>query len=80
MKIRLEGTRNEINWAITLIKNTPEMKVIDESKFYPNRDGKTYRQYLEVRQSTLEEMPKHWQGSESPQPKTVGAVLGGQSE
>jgi hypothetical protein len=48
MKIRLEGTEDEINWACSCIKNNREMAIENESKLYANRDGKTFRKYIDV--------------------------------
>jgi 7,8-dihydro-6-hydroxymethylpterin-pyrophosphokinase len=76
MQIRLEGTTNEINWALTLLKNTPEIKVVGESRFYQNRDG-TYRQYIEMKQKPFAEMSRHWQKRYEPENDPYAAVMGG---
>jgi hypothetical protein len=46
MKFRLEGTKLEIEWAIASLKKC--YSISNESKFYLNRDGKTYRCYLDL--------------------------------
>jgi hypothetical protein len=46
MKIRLEGTKDEIKWAIHSLNKV--YSVSSESRLYQNRDKVTYRCYLEV--------------------------------
>jgi hypothetical protein len=73
VKIRLEGTKQEIEWlAESLAKTYSITKLV---KLYPNRDGKTHRAYVELvaffvtSSSTAD--------SQEPKPKSGDMVLGG---
>lgn len=68
MKIRLEGTKDEIKWAVDSLKKV--YSVTDQSKLYQNRDKTTCRCYLEVTPFFVRSE------SSEPQPKPWDAVLG----
>jgi hypothetical protein len=68
MKIRLEGTKAEIDWAVESLKEHYSLPTI--SKLYPNRDRITYRCYVELFPSTH---------GEARRPAPGDAVLGGGS-
>ncbi len=50
MKIRLEGTKAEIDWVVESLKEHYSLPTV--SKLYPNRDRTTYRCYVELFPST----------------------------
>jgi hypothetical protein len=46
MKIRVEGTREEIDWFVLGLKKIYDVREV--SKPYANRDGKNFRVYVEL--------------------------------
>lgn len=83
MKIRLEGTKDEIKWAIESLKKV--YSVSSESRLYQNRDKTTYRCYLEVtpyfiRSGSTAELSTLEQEDLEANPKPWDAVLGGNDE
>jgi len=74
VKIRLEGTRQEIDWLVESLAKT--YSISKPVKLYPNRDGKTHRAHVELvaffvtSDSTAD--------SGEPKPKTGDMVLGGE--
>lgn len=46
LKIRVEGTQEEINWLVEGLRKTYDVRSV--SKFYANRSGETFRVYVEV--------------------------------
>ena len=46
MKVRLEGSILEIEWAVESLKKVCEVR--SRSKLYPSRDNKGYRCYIEI--------------------------------
>lgn len=82
MKIRLEGTKEEIQWAVDSLKKL--YSITETSKLYANRDGKSYRCYVElvaffVRSGSALDSKNEVPISE-PQPKSWDAVLGGKKD
>lgn len=71
MKIRLEGTKQEIKWAIAALKHIYSVR--EQSKLYQNRDGVSCRCYLEVVPLSAEANQKQ---SDELQPQPWDAVLG----
>jgi hypothetical protein len=73
VKLRLEGTKQEIDWLVESLAKT--YSVTKPVKLYPNRDGKTYRAYVELvaffvtSSSTAD--------SQEPSPRPGDMVLGG---
>lgn len=56
IKLRLEGTVEEIEGFTKWLKNMPRVSVSSESKGYKNRGKSTYsRRYLEVKLISVEE-------------------------
>jgi hypothetical protein len=83
MKIRLEGTKDEIKWAVESLKKV--YSVSSESRLYQNRDKVNYRLYLEVtpyfiRSSSTAELSTLEQEDLEANPKPWDVVLGGQDE
>jgi hypothetical protein len=81
MKIRLEGTKDEISWIVSSLEKV--YSVTSKSKLYQNRDKTTYRCYLDivpywVRSGSI--LDSKVTLSDEPQPKPWDAVLGGENE
>jgi hypothetical protein len=83
MKLRLEGTKAEIEWAIESLKKV--YSVMTVSKLYPNRDKVNYRCYLEVipyslRSDSVTELSSLEQEDLEVNPEPWDAVLGGNKD
>ena len=79
MKIRLEGTNEEIKWAVQSLRKI--YSVTDESKLYKNRDNVTYRCYIELAAFFIQSSSSLDSNlTESNQPKPWDVVLGGENE
>ena len=83
MKIRLEGTKQEIDWLVESLAKT--YSITKPAKLYPNRDG-THRAYVEltpffVTSGSAADSKAQTQvtGSDEgePRPKSGDMVLGG---
>jgi hypothetical protein len=83
VKIRLEGTKQEIDWLVESLAKT--YSITKPMKLYPNRDG-TYRAYVEltpffVTSGSATDSKAQTQVTTSdegePRPKSGDMVLGG---
>ncbi|MGN0375267.1 MAG: hypothetical protein ACI4EN_07185 [Butyrivibrio sp.] len=56
LKIRLQGTRNDIKWFDKILQRHPKVEVTEQSELYQNKGtNKYYRQYVEVKKSNIKE-------------------------
>ena len=50
LKIRLQGTKNDIVWFRKIIERNPKIEVIEFSKLFSNKGTKKfYRVYVEIK-------------------------------
>jgi len=76
VKIRLEGTKQEIDWLVESLAKT--YSITKPVKLYPNRDGKTHRAYVELTPFFVTSGSAA--DSKESKPKHGDMVLGGGSE
>lgn len=51
LKIRLMGTKNEIEWFEKIMQEHPDIEILKKSELYQNREtDKCYRSYAEVKE------------------------------
>lgn len=56
LKIRLMGTKGDINWFGKLLQKIPGVEVIEFSNLFPNKGtNRYYRAYAEVEKSSKKE-------------------------
>ncbi|GFI29078.1 hypothetical protein IMSAGC013_00462 [Lachnospiraceae bacterium] len=56
LKIRLMGTKNDIEWFKKILKRQPKVAVTEFSELYRNKGtNKYYRAYVEVKKSNIKE-------------------------
>ena len=56
LKVRLMGTRNDIQWFGKILQRNPKIEVTEFSDVFPNKGTKKYyRAYVEVRKSNVKE-------------------------
>ena len=49
LKLRIQGTKNDIRWFLRLLKSRPEMMVENTSTFFDNVGTKKYKRvYTEI--------------------------------
>ena len=48
MKLRIQGTENEIQEVMRLLLQQPEVTILAASRNYPNRHNSEFRRYLEI--------------------------------
>ncbi|MFR2691054.1 MAG: hypothetical protein ACLTBV_06835 [Enterocloster bolteae] len=56
LKVRLMGTRNDINWSGKILRRNPKIEVTEFSDLFSNKGTKKYyRAYVEVKKSNVKE-------------------------
>ena len=56
LKLRLQGTTNDIKWFRKILERDKRIKVIDFSEFYQNKGTKRYfRVYVNIEKETKQE-------------------------
>jgi hypothetical protein len=56
LKIRLQGTREDINWFCKFLKRNTQIEVIQMSEIYANKGtNKYYRMYAEIQKVEFKE-------------------------
>ena len=55
MKIRIQGTKEEILFGIESLKRAFGEHIQEISRHYADRNGQTYRVYIEINTSDLEQ-------------------------
>ena len=51
LKIRLMGTKNEIEWFEKIMQEHPDIEILKKSELYQNnREDECYRSYAEVKE------------------------------
>ena len=56
LKVRLMGTKNDINWFGKILQRNSKIEVTEFSDLYPNKGTKkSHRTYVEVRKSNVKE-------------------------
>ena len=56
LKIRLMGTKGDINWFGTILQKIPGVEVTEFSNLFPNKGtNRYYRAYAEVEKSSKKE-------------------------
>ena len=56
LKIRLMGTKGDINWFGKILKKIPGVEVMEFSNLFPNKGtNRYYRAYAEVEKSSKKE-------------------------
>ena len=56
LKVRLMGTRNDINWFGKILRRNPKIEVTEFSDLFSNKGTmKYYRAYVEVKKSNVKE-------------------------
>ncbi len=84
MKLRIEGTSDEIDWLVKSLEQT--YSIANKSRLYQNRDKTTCRCYLEIhsyfrRSSPANTEPSTLEKEDSEaNPKPWDVVLGGNGE
>lgn len=55
LKIRLQGTKNDIKWFQKILERNPKVELLGFSDFYANKGTKKYyRVYAEVKRSNIQ--------------------------
>lgn len=50
LKLRLQGTKENIKWFCDFLKNNPQIEIIQMSEIYTNKGtNKYYRMYAEIK-------------------------------
>ena len=56
LKVRLQGTKEYIEWFCELLKSSPQIEVIQRSEIYTNKGtNKYYRMYAEIKKVEFKE-------------------------
>ena len=56
LKVRLQGTKEYIEWFFGLLKSSPQIEVIQMSDIYANKGtNKYYRMYAEIKKVEFKE-------------------------
>ena len=56
LKVRLMGTKNDINWFGKILRRNPKIEVTEFSDLFSNKGTKKYcRAYVEVKKSNVKE-------------------------
>ena len=56
LKVRLMGTKNDINWFGKILRRNPKIEVTEFSDLFLNKGTKKYyRAYVEVKKSNVKE-------------------------
>ena len=56
LKVRLQGTKENIEWFCGLLKSSPQIEVILRSEIYTNKGtNKYYRMYAEIKKVEFKE-------------------------
>lgn len=56
LKVRLQGTKENIEWFCGLLKSSPQIEVIQMSEIYTNKGtNKYYRLYAEIKRVEFKE-------------------------
>ena len=56
LKVRLMGTRNDINWFGKILRRNPKIEVTEFSDLFSNKGtAGDYRAYVEVKKSNVKE-------------------------
>lgn len=56
LKIRLQGTKNDITWFKKIMERNSKINIIEFSDMFPNKGrNKYYRVYVEVNKSNIKE-------------------------
>ena len=56
LKIRLQGTKNDIKWFKKILERSPKIKLLEFSDYFQNKGtDRYYRVYVEVGKANIKE-------------------------